>query len=38
LRYGQSITDACVDLEMTEAMLEELSRAVRMRRNADHPK
>jgi 3-deoxy-7-phosphoheptulonate synthase len=38
LRYGQSITDACVDLEMTEGMLEELSGAVRVRRNADHPK
>jgi 3-deoxy-7-phosphoheptulonate synthase len=29
LRYGQSITDACVDLEMTERMLVELARAVR---------
>jgi 3-deoxy-7-phosphoheptulonate synthase len=32
LRYGQSITDACVDFEMTEAMLDELARAVRRRR------
>jgi 3-deoxy-7-phosphoheptulonate synthase len=29
LRYGQSITDACVDFDMTEQMLEELARAVR---------
>jgi 3-deoxy-7-phosphoheptulonate synthase len=29
LRYGQSITDACVDFEMTERMLEELAQAVR---------
>jgi 3-deoxy-7-phosphoheptulonate synthase len=32
LRYGQSITDACVDVEMTETMLDELARAVRHRR------
>jgi 3-deoxy-7-phosphoheptulonate synthase len=32
LRYGQSITDACVDVEMTEGMLDELARAVRRRR------
>jgi 3-deoxy-7-phosphoheptulonate synthase len=29
LRYGQSITDACVDLVATERMLAELARAVR---------
>jgi 3-deoxy-7-phosphoheptulonate synthase len=34
LRYGQSITDACVDLETTEGMLDQLARAVRVRRNA----
>jgi len=28
LRYGQSITDACVDFESTEQMLEELARAL----------
>jgi 3-deoxy-7-phosphoheptulonate synthase len=33
LRYGQSITDACVDFQMTETMLDELARAVRTRRN-----
>jgi 3-deoxy-7-phosphoheptulonate synthase len=38
LRYGQSITDACVDFEATERMLEELSVAVRARRNVEHPK
>jgi len=32
LRYGQSITDACVDFERTEHMLEELAGAVRQRR------
>jgi 3-deoxy-7-phosphoheptulonate synthase len=34
LRYGQSITDACVDVAMTEAMLDELAQAVRRRRAA----
>jgi len=29
LRYGQSITDACVDFSSTEGMLEQLARAVR---------
>jgi 3-deoxy-7-phosphoheptulonate synthase len=29
LRHGQSITDACVDFETTEGMLEELASAVR---------
>lgn len=32
LRYGQSITDACVDLATTERMLEQLALAVRARR------
>ncbi|HTV21795.1 MAG TPA: 3-deoxy-7-phosphoheptulonate synthase [Polyangiaceae bacterium] len=34
LRYGQSITDACVDVAMTETMLNELGRAVQQRRAA----
>ncbi|MFC5457588.1 3-deoxy-7-phosphoheptulonate synthase [Prosthecobacter fluviatilis] len=33
LTYGQSITDACVSWETTEAMLEELAAAVRTRRS-----
>ena len=32
LRYGQSITDACVNFETTELMLEDLADAVRRRR------
>jgi 3-deoxy-7-phosphoheptulonate synthase len=32
LEYGKSVTDACVDLETTTAMLEELAAAVRARR------
>jgi 3-deoxy-7-phosphoheptulonate synthase len=32
LEYGKSVTDACVDLEMTEAMLDELAGAARARR------
>ena len=32
LRYGQSITDACVNFETTEHMLEDLADAVRRRR------
>lgn len=32
--YGQSITDACVSWETTEAMLDELAEAVRARRRA----
>jgi 3-deoxy-7-phosphoheptulonate synthase len=32
LKYGVSITDACVDLECTEYMLRELSEAVKARR------
>jgi 3-deoxy-7-phosphoheptulonate synthase len=34
LRYGQSITDACVDLGRTESMLGELAQAVREQRQA----
>jgi 3-deoxy-7-phosphoheptulonate synthase len=33
LVYGQSITDACIDIEQTEAILQELSMAVRQRRS-----
>jgi 3-deoxy-7-phosphoheptulonate synthase len=35
LKYGQSITDACVNLSDTEVILEQLSKAVlaRVRRN-----
>jgi 3-deoxy-7-phosphoheptulonate synthase len=32
LRYGQSITDACVDFSSTEGLLEGLARAVRAKR------
>jgi 3-deoxy-7-phosphoheptulonate synthase len=32
LEYGKSVTDACVDLDMTEAMLAELADAARTRR------
>jgi 3-deoxy-7-phosphoheptulonate synthase len=32
LEYGKSVTDACVDLDMTVAMLDELADAVRERR------
>ena len=32
LKYGVSITDACVDYETTRAMLDELNEAVRARR------
>lgn len=32
LAYGQSVTDACVDLPTTEALLEELAAAARARR------
>jgi 3-deoxy-7-phosphoheptulonate synthase len=38
LEYGKSVTDACVDLDMTAAMLDELAKAARARRdrlNAD---
>lgn len=34
LRYGQSITDACVDFEKTEDMLDGLAQAVRRRRSS----
>ena len=34
LKYGVSITDACVDYEMTRGMLDELNEAVRSRREA----
>jgi 3-deoxy-7-phosphoheptulonate synthase len=33
LEYGKSVTDACADLEMTAAMLDELARAARARRD-----
>jgi 3-deoxy-7-phosphoheptulonate synthase len=33
LEYGKSVTDACADLEMTAAMLDELARAARVRRD-----
>ena len=32
LEYGKSVTDACVDLDMTAAMLDELADAARARR------
>jgi 3-deoxy-7-phosphoheptulonate synthase len=32
LQYGKSVTDACVDLDMTAAMLDELAGATRARR------
>src|SRR5215207_3033411 len=35
LEYGKSVTDACVDLDMTAAMLDELAAATRARRR--HP-
>ncbi|KAI8376044.1 3-deoxy-7-phosphoheptulonate synthase [Radiomyces spectabilis] len=34
LKYGVSITDACVDFETTETMLDELAQAVKARREA----
>jgi 3-deoxy-7-phosphoheptulonate synthase len=33
LEYGKSVTDACVDLDMTEAILKELADAVQSRRS-----
>jgi len=33
LNYGQSITDACINFEQTEPILESLAEAVRIRRN-----
>jgi 3-deoxy-7-phosphoheptulonate synthase len=35
LEYGKSVTDACVDLDMTAAMLDELAAAVRARPGPD---
>ena len=32
LKYGVSITDACIDFESTEAVLDELAKAVQTRR------
>ena len=37
LEYGKSVTDACVDLDMTAAMLDELARAARARRAGTGP-
>jgi 3-deoxy-7-phosphoheptulonate synthase len=37
LEYGKSVTDACVDLDMTTAMLDELARAARIRRGRPRP-
>jgi 3-deoxy-7-phosphoheptulonate synthase len=37
LQYGQSVTDACVDLDMTTAMLDELAGAARARRDRPGP-
>jgi len=34
LAYGQSITDACIDIDTTEGMLDDLAAAVRARRAA----
>jgi 3-deoxy-7-phosphoheptulonate synthase len=34
LGYGKSVTDACVDLGTTEAMLAELAGAARLRRGS----
>jgi 3-deoxy-7-phosphoheptulonate synthase len=34
LTYGQSVTDACLDIEMTEAVLETLASSVSARRTA----
>jgi 3-deoxy-7-phosphoheptulonate synthase len=33
LRYGQSVTDGCIGWEQTEAVLEDLARAVRSRKS-----
>jgi 3-deoxy-7-phosphoheptulonate synthase len=35
LEHGKSVTDACVDLDMTAAMLDELAQAARARRARD---
>jgi 3-deoxy-7-phosphoheptulonate synthase len=37
LEYGKSVTDACVDLDMTAAMLDELAAAARSRRARPGP-
>jgi 3-deoxy-7-phosphoheptulonate synthase len=37
LEYGKSVTDACVDLDMTAAMLDELAEATRARRTRPGP-
>jgi 3-deoxy-7-phosphoheptulonate synthase len=37
LEYGKSVTDACVDLPTTEALLAELAQAARARRGASTP-
>jgi 3-deoxy-7-phosphoheptulonate synthase len=37
LEYGKSVTDACVDLDMTAAMLDELAEATRARRARPGP-
>jgi 3-deoxy-7-phosphoheptulonate synthase len=37
LRYGQSITDACMSWEMTVPVLQELARAVQARRTLSEP-
>jgi 3-deoxy-7-phosphoheptulonate synthase len=37
LEYGKSVTDACVDLDMTAAMLDELAAASRARRDRPAP-
>jgi len=37
LEYGKSVTDACADLDTTEAMLDELSAAARARRGRFGP-
>src|SRR3954452_7746475 len=37
LEHGRSVTDACIDLEMTEVLLEELAGAARARRSAAAP-
>jgi phospho-2-dehydro-3-deoxyheptonate aldolase len=34
LTYGQSVTDACMDIEMTEATLETLATSVSARRRS----
>ncbi|UOY02577.1 3-deoxy-7-phosphoheptulonate synthase [Blastococcus sp. PRF04-17] len=38
LEYGKSVTDACVDLDMTAAMLDELAGAARARRDSGFPR